>query len=213
MNTPVEGESACSEAKPVIGLIGGMGSGKSRVAAELQRHGGCIVSGDRLGHEALRQPAIRSQVVGRWGTEILGENGEVDRRQLGQRVFADPKELRTLEALVFPWIERRLQEEIAKAKAAPEVRLVVVDAAILLEAGWNGWCDRIVYIHAPRAERLRRLEEQRGWGAKEVEAREQVQMSLTDKVSRADAVVDNSGSPDHLAQQVTDLLGRWGICN
>src|SRR5262249_8334904 len=72
-------------------------------------------------------------------------------------------------------------------------------------------CDWLVYVHAPRAVRLRRLEEQRGWRAREVQERENVQMSLTDKVSRADYVVDNSGAPEWVAQQVDDLLRQWGI--
>src|SRR3954466_9621810 len=99
----------------VIGLIGGIGSGKSRVAAEFVRHGARVVSGDQAGHEALRQPEIRSRVVERWGPEVLDEKGEINRRRLGAMVFADPTELRALEALVFPWIERRLRVEIDAA--------------------------------------------------------------------------------------------------
>ncbi|HXG11235.1 MAG TPA: dephospho-CoA kinase [Gemmataceae bacterium] len=196
--------------KPVVGLIGGIGSGKSRVAAEFARHGGRVVSGDQAGHEALRQPAIRDQVVRRWGPQVLDEQGEVDRRKLGAIVFADAKERRALEAMVFPWIERRLQEQVAEAVADPAVTLVVLDAAIMLEAGWNKLCDRLVYVHAPREVRLQRLAQQRGWTEKEVAARENAQLSLTEKRSRADYVVDNSGSPEDLARQVDDLLRRWG---
>ena len=197
--------------KPVIGLIGGMGSGKSRVAAELKRHGGCIVSGDQLGHEALLQSGIREQVVRLWGAEILAENGAIDRRRLAGKVFNHPAELRKLEGLVFPWIERRVREEIARAVADPQVRFVVMDAAVMLEAGWNNVCDWIVYVHAPRAVRLKRLADQRGWDEKEVAARERAQMSLTEKASRADFVVDNSASTEQLAQQVADLLRRWNL--
>jgi dephospho-CoA kinase len=196
---------------PVVGLIGGMGSGKSRVAAEFARRGARIVSGDQYGHEALCQPEVRSKAVERWGPGILDERGEINRRALGAIVFADPGERKALEALSFPWIERRFQEEIAAAQADPAVRLVILDAAILLEAGWNTICDQLIYIHAPREVRLRRLSEQRGWNAKEVEARERAQLSLTDKVSRADAALDNSGSPEQLARQVEDLLRQWGI--
>lgn len=194
--------------KPVIGLIGGMGSGKSRVAAELERHGGCIISGDQLGHEALGRPEIRDQVVRLWGAEILAEDGAVNRRRLATKVFNHPAELRKLEGLVFPGIERRVREEIARAAADPQVSFVVMDAAVMLEAGWNNVCDWIVYVHAPRAVRLKRLAEQRGWEEKEVEARERAQMSLSEKVSRADFVVDNSASTEQLARQVADLLRR-----
>jgi dephospho-CoA kinase len=199
------------QSKPVVGLIGGIGSGKSLVAEMFRRRGASVISGDQLGHEALRQAEIVAEVVGHWGPSVLEADGTVSRRRLAAIVFGDPKELRALEALVFPWIERRIREEIAAAQARPEVRLIVLDAAVMLEAGWNKVCDWLVYVRAPRAVRLHRLEEQRGWGAKEVHEREKVQMSLTDKVSRADYAVDNSGTPEQVAQQVDNLLKQWGI--
>jgi len=194
--------SSREQSKPVVGLVGGMGSGKSRVAAEFARRGARVISGDELGHEGLRQPEIRDQVVGRWGPGVLDGDGHIDRRKLGGLVFADPAERRALEGLLFPWIERRFQEEIEAAKKDAAVPVVVLDAAIMLEAGWSRVCDRLVYIHAPRDVRLRRLAGQRGWTPKEVTARESAQMSLTEKASRADVAVDNSGSPGQLARQV-----------
>ncbi len=197
--------------KPVVGLIGGIGSGKSRVAAEFARRGAVIIAGDQLGHEALRQPAAKEEIVRRWGNRVLDDNGEIDRRKLGRVVFADRAELKTLEAISFPWIERGIEEGIRRARADEGVALVVLDAAILLEAGWNRFCDRIVYVHTPRALRLARVAAQRGWSPKEVDARSRAQLSLTEKVSRADDVVDNSGSPEETARQVETLLRRWGL--
>jgi dephospho-CoA kinase len=196
--------------KPVLGLIGGIGSGKSLAAAEFARHGGQIVSGDRAGHDALKEPAIREQIVRRFGADMLGAGGAVDRRRLGARVFADPTERQALEALVFPYIKEKLRAEIAAAQKDPQVAFVVLDAAIMLEAGWNNACDVLVYIHAPRAARLTRLAMHRGWSAKEVAARESAQMSLIDKVSCADWVIDNSGPLEETARQVADLASRLG---
>src|SRR5262249_40180134 len=134
--------------------------------------------------------------------------GEIDRKAVARIVFADPAERQALEAIVHPWIGRRVREEVAAAQADPGAALVVLDAAGILEAGWNNVCDWLLYVHAPRAVRLRRLAEQRGWSPKEVEARESAQLSLTDKVTRADCAVDNSGPPDHTTRQVDDLLRR-----
>jgi len=196
--------------KPVIGLIGGIGSGKSLVAAEFARRGGRIVSGDKAGHEALTQPTIREQIVRRFGHDVLDASGAVNRKALGRRVFADPAERQALEALVFPYIREKLQAEITAARHDAQVTFVVLDAAIMLEAGWNNACDFLVYIHAPRAVRLARLATHRGWSAKEVAARENAQMTLTDKVNCADWAIDNSGTPEETARQVADLAGWLG---
>jgi dephospho-CoA kinase len=201
--------------KPVIGLIGGIGSGKSTVAEAFARRGAKVIVGDALGHEALRQPEIRARLVERWGPGILDAAGQVDRRRVAGIVFAKtPRardELQVLESLVFPWIERRAREEIAAARADGRTRLAVLDAAVMLEAGWNNVCDRLVYVHAPREARLRRLAAGRGWSPKEVEDRESAQRSLTEKATRADDAVDNSGSPGEVQRQVDDLLRRWGV--
>jgi dephospho-CoA kinase len=196
--------------KPVIGLIGGIGSGKSLVAAEFVRHGAAVISGDQLGHEGLRQPEIRNRIVAHWGPTILDTQGQIDRRALASRVFARKEELHALEQLVFPWIERRIGEEIAIAQKKPAC-CIVLDAAVMLEAGWNRFCDWIVYVHAPRELRLQRLAQERGWIEKEVQARSQAQMALADKVSRADAAIDNSGSPEELANQVAHLMAQWSF--
>lgn len=198
-------------AKPVIGLVGGIGSGKSRVAAALARRGGRVVAGDLLGHEALRQPAIRDRIVERWGKRILGTDGEIDRRTLGAVVFAGETERRVLEAIVQPWIGGRLREQIDAALVDPTVKFVVLDAAVMLEAGWEAAVDLLVFVHAPRSVRLARVAEQRGWSVGEAAARERAQMSLTEKAKRADVAIDNSGPPEELERQADRLLSRLGI--
>jgi dephospho-CoA kinase len=200
-----------TERKPVLGLIGGIGSGKSQVAAAFARRGAKIIAGDELAHEALRQPEVKDQVARRWGPDLINETGEVRRRQLAGIVFADPMKLKALEALVHPWIKRRMAEEIEKAREDPAVRFIVLDAAVMLEAGWNELCDRLVFVDAPREVRLQRLAGQRGWTAEELTARERAQLPLTEKASRADHAIDNSGSFAHLERQVDDLLRLWGI--
>ncbi len=195
--------------KPVIGLIGGIGSGKSRLAAELARHGGIVISGDKLGHEALQDPDIKAAVVKRWGSSILDREGNIDRRRLGKIVFADPSERQALESLAFPYIERRIVEGIDKARRERTAGFIIVDAAVMLEAGWNKHCDRLVYVKAPRAMRLGRLADQRGLGEQDVEAREKAQWPEAEKEKRADFVIDNSGAAEDLARQVDDLFEKW----
>ena len=199
------------EHKPVVGLIGGIGSGKSQVAAAFARHGARVIAGDQLAHAALRDPDIRARVAARWGEALLDEHGEINRPRLAAIVFADPAELKALEAIAHPWIRQRIRAEMEAARHDPQVPLIVLDAAIMLEAGWSDACDRLIYIEAPRDVRLQRVARQRGWTVKEVEVREQAQLPLTEKVIRADHVLDNSTSLEHLNRQVDDLLHLWGL--
>jgi dephospho-CoA kinase len=197
--------------KPVVGLLGGIGSGKSQVAAALARHGARIVAGDQLGQAALRDPDIRAHVVSRWGHEVVDAGGEIDRSRMAAIVFADPAERKALEAITHPWIRRRIRAEVEEARQDPRVTLIVLDAAVMLEAGWNDVCDHLVYVEAPREVRRERVIRQRGWSEKEMEAREQAQLPLTEKAVRADHVLDNSASLEYLNRQVIDLLHLWGL--
>src|SRR5207247_7781665 len=110
-----------------------------------------------LGHDAVREPGIRQNLVQRWGDAILNDQGEIDRRTVGHLVFADAKELRALEAQVFPFIEKRILEEIARARAKSGVKFIILDAAILYETGWHRHCDKVLFVDAPRPLRLTRL--------------------------------------------------------
>jgi len=195
---------------PVIGLIGGIGSGKSQVSRLLEEAGAVVLSGDALGHEALRQADLKARIVGGFGADFLDEQGEIQRRKLGGIVFAQETERQALESIVHPYIKQRLREELAKARGRPGVRLIVVDAAIMLEAGWDDLCDELIFVDVPHAVRLERIRRQRGWSEKEVQAREQAQMPLTEKARRAHYILNNAGSLDDLRCQVEALLRRWG---
>jgi dephospho-CoA kinase len=197
--------------KPVIGVVGGIGAGKSTAAAALARRGGAAVNADALGHEALEVPAVKDWLVGRWGPGVLKTDGTANRRAIAGVVFDNPAELAALEKVVFPHIGRRAAEEVRKAQADPAVRFVVLDAAVMLEAGWSGVCDRIVYVDAPRDVRLARLAARSGWSAAEVAAREAAQLSADEKLARADAVLVNDGSPAELQERVDRLLADWGL--
>jgi len=198
--------------KPVIGLIGSIGAGKSTVANALVTHGGRVVAGDPLGHEALAQPDIRARVLEVWGErDIQLPSGAIDRKKLGRIVFPSPVERSRLEHIVHPYIERRIREEIANAQADPAVKYVVLDAAIMLEAGWNGICDKLIFVDAPRSVRLERIQRSRGWTEQDLANREMVQMPVEMKKKKADAVVDNGGTAEATLAQVEALLQSWKL--
>lgn len=195
---------------PVLAIIGGIGSGKSVVAREFAKHAGHLINADELGHEALRQPAIREGIARRWGPDILDAQGNVPRRKLGQIVFADPTELKRLEEMVFPFIGRRIAEEKRRAGETSGTRFIVLDAAVILEAGWTEGLDHLVFVEAPRQIRLERLKG-RGWEEGELARREKIQLPLEEKKRRADAIVGNHGSLEALAPQVEQLLKNWQL--
>lgn len=197
--------------KPVIGLIGAIGAGKSTAARCLAARGGILIDADALGHEALRQPEIIARVVERWGSGVRKPDGSLDRRAIGRIVFANADERKALESLVFPYIGKRCREEIERGLADPRARFIVLDAAVMLEAGWNNEVDRIVYVHASRDPRLARLAARSGWTEADLAAREAAQWPEDMKQSRADAVILNDTDTDALQSQVDQVLKEWGL--
>jgi dephospho-CoA kinase len=188
----------------VIGLLGGVASGKSLVARQLAALGAGVLDADRAAHEVLRTPKIEAAARARWGAGIFGPDGRIDRSRLAQIVFSDTataaEERKHLEHLTHSEVGLRLRGE-AKRLEASGLKVAVLDVPLLLEAGWDKFCDTLLFVDAPRRLRLARARE-RGWNEKEFTTREGVQESLDSKRGRADVVVDNSGSPEQTRSQV-----------
>jgi dephospho-CoA kinase len=191
----------------VIGILGGVASGKSLVARELARLGAGVLDADRAGHEALRMPQIEAAARERWGEAVFGPDGRIDRARLARIVFADPPdgppERSYLEGLSHPEIARLLAREAQRLEASG-VAVAVLDAPLLLEAGWDKLCDTLVFVHAPEGLRRSRALA-RGWSEAEFAARQNAQRPPEAKRGRADLVIDNSGSPQETRRQVERL--------
>lgn len=191
----------------VIGIVGGIASGKTLVTGQLRQLGAEVVEADRLGHEVLEEPEVRQALVSRWGDEICDVQGRIDRKAVARRVFGwTPQaagELAFLERLTHPRIGARLRR-IVSEWASRNVPVVVLDAPVLFEAGWDEFCDKIVFVETPRTVRQQRAC-QRGWTEDEFAAREAAQESLDGKRQRADWVIDNSKSPQDTFAQVQEF--------
>ncbi len=190
----------------ILGLLGGVASGKSLVSRQLAELGAVALDADRAGHETLQLPCVEEAARQRWGNAIFGPDGHISRSQLAKIVFAPPpdgpKERKYLEELTHAEIGRRLLAQAeAKKTASP---LAVLDAALILEAGWDRLCDCFAFVDAPREVRLVRAL-QRGWTETDFAAREAAQESLDCKRARADVIIDNSGSAEHTQLQVQRL--------
>jgi dephospho-CoA kinase len=182
----------------IIGILGGVASGKSLVAGQLAAFGAGLLEADRAGHVVLERPEIEAAARARWGDRIFAPDGRIDRGRLAEIVFAPwpegPQEREYLEDLTHPEIAKLLRDR-AQSLAAAGCSAAVLDAPLLLEAGWERLCDTLVYVDAPRPLRMSRAVE-RGWKEEEFAAREGVQKSLDSKRARADVIIDNSGSPE-----------------
>lgn len=195
--------------KPLIGLIGAIGAGKSAVAAVLARHGGAVIDADAVGHGVLDLPPVREEVATRWPQAVV--DGRVNRRSVAGIVFADAAERKALEAIVFPHIRRACEAAIAAAQADPAAKFVVLDAAVMIEAGWADVCDKLIYVDAPRDVRLARVAARSGWTAADLAAREAAQMPADEKKKYAHVVLENSGGRDDLTAAVGRILREWRL--
>lgn len=195
----------------IIGLIGGIACGKTAVAAGLARRGAVVFNADELGHHVIQESEVRDALVGRWGGGVLDADGHVLRPAVAKIVFAETStaaaERQFLEQLVHPGIRRRIEAGIRQLPDAA-IPAVVIDAALLLEAGWSEVCTQIVFVDCPRQERLRRALS-RGWSAEEFARREAAQAPIEEKRRAASYVIDNSGTLDDLEDQVDRF---WTEC-
>ena len=188
----------------LIGLVGGIASGKSLVAEQLRALGGVILDADLAGHEVLRGPEVIDALHRRWGDGIIALDGSLSRSVIAKIVFSagNQEEKRFLESITHPRIAARLQEQIARHQAAG-VKALILDAALLFEAGWDKQCDRIIYVSAPREIRLARAR-LRGWSESDFLAREATQLPLDEKRARSGYVIDNSGDAEQTRHQVME---------
>jgi dephospho-CoA kinase len=186
----------------VIGLAGGIASGKSLAAQQFASLGCDVIDADRMVHEMLKRPDVVEQVRKLWGTEVLAAEGGVDRSKLAERAFSSRDELRQLTDIVHPTVCEDVERQVREMSGRDDLPAVVIDAALLLERGLDRLCDAVVFIDAPLEARCRRAQDERGWAPEEVERREGFQDSLKIKHQKADYILTNAGTPQDLLRQV-----------
>ena len=189
----------------VIGVTGGIASGKSLVAQQLGRLGAEVLEADQIGHAVLRDPAVRAALHARWGAGVLDAAGEIRRSAVAEKVFAPPpdgpRELAFLEQVTHPRIAAHLHDRLRALAQQGDVPVVVLDAAVLYKAGWDAYCNIIIFVDADSAVRAVRAR-QRGWSDQQWQAREAAQPALASQRARADVVLDNSGTREQLHAHV-----------
>ena len=188
----------------VIGLTGGIGSGKTTVSKILQDMGAVVLDADRVGHEAYN-PGTQTwrDVVAAFGEDIVQDNGEIDRRKLGSIVFNDAPAMKKLTDIMWPRIYGIVKERTEEQKKSG-TEVMVVEAAVLVEANWTPLVDDVWVITASEDAVVKRLKESKGMTEEQVRSRIDAQMCSDERLSRADVVIYNDSGLGQLKQQLVD---------
>jgi dephospho-CoA kinase len=204
---PHRHEDAGSRGLLVLGLTGGIGAGKSEVASVLSELGFLVVDSDKDAKEALQRPEVKAELVKWWGPQVLDADGNIDRKAVATIVFADPEQRTRLEGLIHPLVKAGRAELVRRAAAEGRPG-VVIDAPLLFEAGSDRECDAVMFVDAPREQRVERLRASRGWDEDELARREKAQLSLEEKRKRSDVVVVNDSTREVLKGRVEAALQK-----
>lgn len=194
----------------IIGVVGGIASGKSFVSASFKELGAFVLDADRTGHQVLDLPDVQRQIRTNWGDSVFRTDGSVDRRKLGEIVFHPTDgeaELSKLEKITHPLIRKILEGQVEKLELSGDFPAAILDAPVMFKAGWNDFCDQIVFVESSEADRCRRATE-RGWSELEFAKREASQVSIEIKRAKSDWILMNGGSKRGLHEQIAQLWAR-----
>jgi len=205
MTLPPDAPPGLPRRIPVIGIVGGIGAGKSLVAEYLQSLG-CVVSdSDTEAKAALDRTDVRARLVAWWGARILDADGRVDRAVLASIIFNDARERARLEQLVHPLVHEARERTIAEASSRG-AKAVIVDAPLLFEAGVDKECDAVIFVDAPLTDRQKRVAMARGWPMEELTKREATQLQIEEKRRRSTHVLTNHGNLADLQRETGRLF-------
>ena len=192
----------------VIGLTGGIGTGKTEVCRIVQELGAALINADQVGHEAYTPHSEAWQeVVKAFGDGILAEGGEIDRRKLGAIVFADADQLARLNGIMHPRMADIVRGKL-RVLESQGTKVAVVEAAVLFEAGWDSLVHEVWTTESPEDDVVARLQERNGFAPEEIRKRIASQMSSVERAGRANEVINNSGDLEGLESAVKDLWKR-----
>lgn len=188
--------------KPTIGILGGICSGKSTVAAEFGRLGCAVIDADEIAKELLDKPAIQARVVNLFGRDILDVAGKVDRQRLAKIVFSDQSKLEALTSIIHPTVLEKTKKLIEMYEENSAFRAIVLDIPLLVEVGWENRCDKLIFVDCDPQIRLQRAKN-RGLGDEnELKIRENFQISLDKKAQMSHYTLHNNSDMSELALQV-----------
>jgi dephospho-CoA kinase len=197
--------------RAVIGIVGGIGSGKSFVASVFGQLGCLVVDSDRLVADAYREPTVLCRLREWWGDAAFAADGTVDRRFVASRIFTDPDARARLEALIHPLVHAQRERLMAAAAGDAGIVAFVWDTPLLFESGLHRSCDAVVFVEAPASVRLQRVQKTRGWDASELARREKSQWPLDSKREMSDYQISNAAETGDPAGSVARPIEKTPV--
>jgi len=194
--------------KPIIGIAGGIGSGKSHIARLLGELGCAVIDSDAQVKAAYLDPSVLVKLREWWGESVVTAEGLPNRKVIAQKVFSDEDERKRLEGLLHPLVAELRGKEMEALAKDPSIVAFVWDTPLLFEAGLSGKCDAILFVDTPLEIRQERVARTRGWSAGEVLRRENLQWPLDRKRQISDYVIQNTADAGDARDQVRDVLSR-----
>ncbi len=191
--------------KPVIGILGGIGSGKSTVATQFAKLGCAVIDADKIAREILDNKDIINTISAEFGADVVLADGTINRLKLAQKAFESTEKAKKLNAIVHPPVLERCEQLLAQFLKDASVPGVVLDMPLLVETGWDGRCDVLVFVDCPQTVRFRRAAAQKHLSTAQIKKREKFQISLDKKRNIAQYNVKNNSDVSDLAEQVAQI--------
>jgi len=195
-----------AEKKPIIGILGGVCSGKSTVAKEFAKLGCSVIDADRIAHELLDEKGVAEKIVAAFGRGILDSKGKIDRGKLAEIAFADAGRLSSLNEIIHPPVLQQAEELISQFQKQSQIRAIVLDMPLLVEVGWDKRCDKLIFVNCDRQLRTERAKKALFLNENQLKIRENFQISLDSKANLADNTIYNNSDLLALAKQVADIF-------
>ena len=194
--------------KKIIGILGGICSGKSTVAAQFAKLGCAVIDADSIAHEMLEEKAVKEKIINLFGSSILNREGKIDRKRVADIAFTDTSKLNRLNSIIHPAVLQRIERLIKEIDRLPEVKAIVLDMPLLLEVGWEKRCDSLIFIDCCAEKRLERAPQIGLFNENQLKIRENFQISLDKKAAIAENTIDNNKDLDSLAKQVAEFFSN-----
>lgn len=192
--------------KPVIGILGGIGAGKTTIANEFVKLGCKAIDADKIAHELLDTHPVKEKILDAFGSEIMDSEGKIDRKKLADFAFSDSHKISCLNKIIHPLVLARAEKLIAEYNSQPQIKAIVLDMPLLLEVGWEKRCDYLIFVDCDPKIRAERAKKRWNFDKNQLKIRENFQISLDKKAAISDNTVNSNSGFSALVKQVTDIF-------